>query len=149
MRNLRERSIKPLWVDDYYDGPLSGFCEYRGKRYYYVAQDEDWTYFLHPLMEETWKSHLSRHEDFGKYVGNHWDCNEEPRRLLPEEEWHKYYDKYKDVKLPAADELPPAYCYTMGDEHGRRERKRIRRGWRMERLKEARASSRSQTAART
>lgn len=32
--------IKMLWVDDYYDGPLSGVMEYESKNYYFKLFDE-------------------------------------------------------------------------------------------------------------
>jgi hypothetical protein len=141
MRNLRETSIKPLWVEDYYDGPLSGFCEYRGRPYYYVVQDDDWKCFMHPLKDETWNVYMERNEDFCMYVGDHWnDTFKGKGGAKPESEWHKFYDKWNKVELPKADELTPAYRFFMHGGSSRR-RKMIRRGWRMERLMEARCRS--------
>jgi hypothetical protein len=136
MIKIRESSVKPLWVEDYYDGPLTGFCEYRGIPYYYVAQ-ENWIYFLYPLKEETWKAHLSVHMDFCEFVGDHWNDGFKSKGsgVKPESEHHKFYDKYKNLVIPKADELPPRFWFVMGGEKGQRRLKFLKREWRIERLK--------------
>jgi hypothetical protein len=137
MRNLRRTSIKPLWVEGYYDGPLSGFCEYRGKPYYYVTQDDDWKCFMYPLKEETWKSYLERNKDFRLYVGDHWnDTFKSKGGAKPQSEWHNFYDKWDKVKLPKADELGPIYQFYMYGHSG----KMIHREDRLFRLREIKAS---------
>ena len=36
---IESNLIEFLWYDDYYDGPLSGLCEYNGAKYYYFWVD--------------------------------------------------------------------------------------------------------------
>ena len=142
MRRVRESSITPLWVEDYYDGPLTGFCEYGGKPYYYVVQDDDWV-FMHPLKDETWTAHWRKHQDFREHVGAHWDGigfgrprHGPPHKAKPQDGWDKFYGKYKDMPLPEPGESPPSHRFCIGDEKGRRSRKLYERKSRMERLKE-------------
>lgn len=119
MRSIQRKSVRILWVEGYYDGPLDGFCSYRDGIFYFAAQDEDWTCFMHPLKEETWFAHLAKEMDFENRVGTHWvDWGEDgfscgTENMKPQSEWHKFYDKYANSKLPSPDELPPLYWFWM------------------------------------
>lgn len=119
MRKVKQRSVKMLWIDEYYDGPLKGFCEYKRKKYYFKINGS-WSYVLHPLLPATWEAHLAKHYDFVEHVGSHHDSVDGKHRnydgkLQPEAEWHKFYDKYKTLTIPDADELPAVFSYDIGD----------------------------------
>jgi hypothetical protein len=99
---------------------------------------------VHPLKDETWMAHWSKHQDFREHVGGHWDGSgfgrprhEPPQKAKPQDGWNKFYDKYKAMSLPEPDELPPSYRFCIGDEKGRRGRRLYARRMRMERLEGA------------
>jgi hypothetical protein len=104
-----------LWVDGYWDGPLSGMCEVDGERLYFHMQDEaddkrrTRTFNVYRLTDEQMADHDHRHAEFIKHVGTYWDYRPEvpklPTGYHPQSEHHKFYDVFKDVEDPVlADE---------------------------------------------
>jgi hypothetical protein len=68
----------PLWYDDWYDGPLSGVCEYKGDRFYYTFTDVNdkrhRIYSVVVLPEEILAEMIRRHEDVYRVIcGDHMD----------------------------------------------------------------------------
>lgn len=106
----RDGAVEVLWVNGYYDGPLSGIASVDGRRVLFEVADRTtavhgdgerrfWLVELSPGQlreEETW------HDLFCEHVGTHWDFTDRPRVARPESEFHKYYD-------PASRREPPDY----------------------------------------
>ena len=42
LKRIRSNAIRILYCDDWYDGPISGLCEYKGKYYHFGWTDEDY-----------------------------------------------------------------------------------------------------------
>jgi hypothetical protein len=126
MRRVLKKSLNPLWETNRWDGPLSGFCLYRGLPHYFKAHaDYDLRKAtLHPLSEESFAYHKAQHEEFREHVGEHCDYekgfNRKQVSCKPESTWHLFYDKYDEEKLqtdyPKPDESPAIrYFYLFGD----------------------------------
>ncbi len=96
-------AIRWLWANNWYDGILSGVCEYQDKRYYGQCFGEDdernRRFALIDLPETEWKEETERHEFFVEKVGDHNDFREdgEGRKgagIKPESSWKEFYDRY-------------------------------------------------------
>lgn len=134
MRRIRERSVEVLWVTDYYDWPRAGFCLYRGKPYYFRESDVEFHYLIFPLEEQVWAFHRDMNEDFKRHVGSHWQ--RDGGAVRPQEEWSKFYDKYKALDVPDPEGNPPLFEFVSGDDRGDRYRKMRRRSLRLEMIRE-------------
>jgi hypothetical protein len=69
---LRHRDVTILFPWDFYDGPLSGALEWRGRRYWFSALESDsWppiSYEVRDLTEEQWELVDSLNELFKQHV---------------------------------------------------------------------------------
>lgn len=78
-----KEGLKPLWESGRYDGALSGFVEYQGKKCYfnikwqYSSKEYERkvyrSYWIYELTEAQWKEALFWHEEFRLHVGKHCD----------------------------------------------------------------------------
>jgi len=135
MRSIRHKSVKTIWIATYYDWARTGFCEYRGRPYFFMETENEFTYEMHPLKKETWAAYLADHQRFRNNVGEHWDApNYDLSTLKPQGEWTKYYDEKEE--LPKGDELPAVFRFYDGTDRNRRRIKYRRRRWRLERLRD-------------
>ncbi len=73
--------VVPLWIDDFYDGPISGFCLVADEKYYFFADPDkswgtfdEWRYFLYPVTDEEFETAEFNHKLFEQHVGTQWTC---------------------------------------------------------------------------
>lgn len=103
----RADDVKILYADSWWDGPLSGMCQYNGESLYfnYIGGDDLYLYIACRLTPDQLQSEAERHNDFVKYVGDHYCFTEDgSRNIKPPSEWHQFYDKYKDDPVSYYDE---------------------------------------------
>ena len=97
-------AVRVLWVDDYYDGPLSGIAEWEGQRFRFEMTDRStlgheeavsrrryWLIALTPEQlgkEEKWQKLFCAH------VWTGFDYTGRPEHRAPESEHAKYYEPY-------------------------------------------------------
>ena len=70
IKQIKE-NIEILWHSGYYDGPVSGACQYNGKLHWFDLKLEthDRTFFVWPLTEEQEKVIRYWHEEFKFHSG--------------------------------------------------------------------------------
>jgi hypothetical protein len=99
--------VRFLWHLAYWDGPLSGICQYRDRPHYFCTADQEEAtidqrprpYFLVELRVDQVEELRRQHEVFRRYVGTHTDylTDGSPssgivrRRNL----WSRFYDQSK------------------------------------------------------
>ena len=102
-----EGSLTPLWISNYYDGPLRGLCTLapHGLLLFTLAEQNDddhpkwWRKFwLLKLPPEVLALEQTRREDFRRWVSTHWDgaygwCGGEGA-MRPAHLHHRFYDKH-------------------------------------------------------
>lgn len=98
--------IRLLWHSDYYDGPLSGMCQWQGEQYWFEMADEedDFSVRYYHLIKLTppqreWQE--CWHQQFQKYVGTVSDYDVPKVRaslLQPQDQWDKFYKPYMEDK---------------------------------------------------
>lgn len=102
------QGVKLLYHSNYWDGPLSGVCEYQGKRYWFDCLNEDETtvdedgepcfarrrYGIYELTEEEWEEQDVWHRLFETYVGTHTNYNEQGERTIGALSNHPYSKDY-------------------------------------------------------
>ncbi len=99
-----------LWVNDYYDGPISGMANFRGARYLFEmidrgligGEEEHRDYWLIALDEHQLQEEKEWHELFCQNVGTHFDYT--GRSSLPprQVDMEAFYEPYKK-------RVPPNY----------------------------------------
>jgi len=108
-------ALQPLWISDYYDGPLSGAVLRNGQFCWYILADEErepyvdgwyrryWLVALTPVQEDEQRRW---HDLFRQHVGTHWDHSSgaETRCVLPKENHHLFYEPYAKRTPLALDE---------------------------------------------
>jgi hypothetical protein len=94
-------NYKWLYVNDWYDGPISGMIETTpGHQLYAKLKEEldegERIYSLTKLDNESAVYEAQKHADFVKYVGDHWSFvpGGERGTVKPASEHRKFYDKY-------------------------------------------------------
>lgn len=82
-------SVRLLWHSDYYDGPLSGMCRYRGEDLWFRMFDENqrhggWhrRFDLVRLTADELADERRWHDLFRRCVGHHCDYDEKGRRAV-------------------------------------------------------------------
>jgi hypothetical protein len=116
---IQRSDVTYLYHIDYYDGPMSGACLWRGQRYRFECVNEEFrptgqpdedgdecvesvrTFNLVELTPEEWALEDERRALFRECVGTH--CEYDPvtqRRtvgaLKPRSDWHRFYEVYKN-----------------------------------------------------
>jgi hypothetical protein len=105
---LNQDHVIPRWHLDYYDGPLAGIIEYKGKflyaRHLYYMDRRWWAAW--ELTPEELQTEQTRHELFEKYVGTHTsyvpDGDGDYRvnhNVKPEGDWRQFYDNKELAKV--------------------------------------------------
>lgn len=70
------KGVKMLWHNKYWDGPLDGICEYKGKLHYFSMLDEATErrrFVVYKLTEAEIAEQVKWHDLFIKFVGTHCD----------------------------------------------------------------------------
>lgn len=94
------KGVEWLYANDWWDGPISGVCEYEGKRYYakYVSENRNRVrrYKLLDMPEAEWVSEDARHTLFVACVGDHFcmSGNDRGSEIKPQSMWKNFYDVY-------------------------------------------------------
>lgn len=130
-------NVKKLWHHGYWDGPISGVCEYNGQKCWFEQIDEfhdkysdyddddfsaPWyrRYLVHKLTDEQFHEILVRHQKWQRMVGTHCDYDEEGKRAsnfhytdtITKETVAQYYEESKKDKFP--DITPVSEEYILG-----------------------------------
>ena len=98
-------SVRILYENNYWDGPLEGVLRWNNKNYYFINySDDDWTdganraFVIIEMTKAQEKDENYFHQLFIKYVGSHTDYDEFGNRSIeevkPESERKKFYDEY-------------------------------------------------------
>jgi hypothetical protein len=119
---IDEKDIRPLWHNDYYDGPISGILLYQERIHWFqifldlrtdeaqdlidhggIASNHHFgRYLVLQLSEEQIREETYWHELFQQKVGTHTDYNENRQRVLgalkPRDLWDEFYEPYKTRK---------------------------------------------------
>ena len=111
-----DSQIDVLWIDDFYDGMLSGICDIKGKKCKAEMISEssqekcDWyrKYIIIELTEQQYKEELYWHNLFLENVGNHWDNTSEQKAIgnvvHSRDKWDNFYIPYKEKYKPNFNE---------------------------------------------
>jgi hypothetical protein len=96
---LDTRDLRLLWIDDYYDGALSGAVLVAGKLCWFALCGEvadHRRYVVHALSDAEAADEAYWHDLFVEHVGDHWTSEEEGSRgtVKPVSEHAKFYDEY-------------------------------------------------------
>jgi len=111
---LSQEEVKWLWINDYFDGPLEGMVEVDSEMFLCKLAEEveeeaaeNWfrKYWIIKLTPDQLDTELYWHEEFCKYVGEHFVCSEDGSRKTagakhPRVEWDKFYKPYKENYKP-------------------------------------------------
>ena len=107
--------LEPLWIADYYDGPLAGAIMRAGDFSWFVLAEEErppyaegWhrRYWLVSLSPSQQEQERSWHELFRTHVGTHWDfpTGTESRRVKAAENHRLFYEPYSKREPLALDD---------------------------------------------
>jgi hypothetical protein len=102
---IKAEALSPLWISDYWDGPLSGAVQLDGQLCWYVLAEEEQEPYAEGWYRRYWLLELSPaqqdeerrwHDLFRQHVGTHWDhpCGHEAGRGLPVENHRLFYEPY-------------------------------------------------------
>jgi len=109
MKILSDKEVEMLWMDNCYDGPLSGICKYQDKHYYFntvifggwCGKDEltEGSNVSYEYSEEELKKLEEECDEVGQY-SNGLVCESRRYALYPltetefkiESAWHKTFD---------------------------------------------------------
>ncbi len=123
MEKVLWKDVILLWHSGYYDGPLSGMCQFRGEKLWFECEGEDRlpgadenserirTFRFYRLTEEQMASEEKWYELFRENVGTHCDYSNGKRTVglvRPKESWAKYYgvaEEKPELNLAAAELL--------------------------------------------
>ena len=130
LKQVRASSIIPLHILNWWDGPLSGICVYRGKPFFFsnkgdAGQDiyDVRRYKLHSMTDEQMKIEEEHNRDWKKWVGTHTDFNPDWTRkdgeVLSSETHHLFYDKWgkdcKNSQRTPLDSVPATKFFILGN----------------------------------
>jgi hypothetical protein len=101
-------AVRVLWVDDFYDGPLSGIAEWGGRRFRFDMTDrsalgqEDGPrrYWLITLSPEQLKEEERWQNLFCTHVWTGFDYSGRPENRAPASEHSKFYELYAARTVP-------------------------------------------------
>ena len=98
--------VRLIWVDNFWDGPLSGLAEFDASPvWFHFANEENeddasWfrRFYLVRLSSTRLAEARARHAAFQRHVGTHCDYGEDGQRDLsqvrPGNDWSEFYDAY-------------------------------------------------------
>ena len=74
------KNVQPVWVTDFWDGPLNGLALYEGRCHWFEVESFDpdhppeiRKYILYPLTDDEIVAEEALHDLFRKHVGTHTD----------------------------------------------------------------------------
>ncbi|MBP7557424.1 MAG: hypothetical protein KA821_14205 [Chitinophagaceae bacterium] len=97
---IHESDFGVLWINDYYDGMLTGMLEFQSKKYWFEIignyEDNPRYFAVLELTPEQIAVESYWNNLFKEYVGNHnnYDSNE-THKIKPQKMHHLFYDRYK------------------------------------------------------
>jgi hypothetical protein len=106
-----EIKVKLLWHIDYYDGPLSGICEYQERKCWFeISEHADirtssWLYEVRELTPAEILFEEEKQRRFAESVSNDncYTTLASTRVVHPQSSWGKFYEWYD--KLPNKGEM--------------------------------------------
>lgn len=110
---LSQERVRIRWASGYWDGPMDGLADVDGSPVWFCLADEadhpnaGWErrFWLVVLTSAQLSRELDRHADFQRYVGTHFDYDDDGRRNIyaqrPQSEHDQFYAKYaEDDRCP-------------------------------------------------
>jgi hypothetical protein len=105
---LPAAAVRVLWVDDFYDGPLSGIAEWEGRRFRFEMTDRSVLgqddgprrYWLIALSPEQLKEEERWQDLFCTHVWTGFDYSGRPENRAPASEHSKFYESYAARAAP-------------------------------------------------
>lgn len=98
VNKLDPQELRLLWMDDYYDGPLSGAVLFAGKLRWFAfcaEVDQHRRYAVYDLSEAEVADEQHWHDLFVEHVGDHWTCKDGATGTVkPVSEHAKFYEAY-------------------------------------------------------
>jgi hypothetical protein len=100
---LSAGSLRLLWVNDWYDGPLEAVAEHEGERCLMVLHsggqldsEKPMRWALFRLSPEQWTEEDRWHALFEEHVGHHWCFHHDPPlpEATDERDSRRFYDPY-------------------------------------------------------
>jgi hypothetical protein len=104
-----------VWASGYWDGPIDGLASFRGTPVWFCLAEEaeapsgSWfrRFCLVRLSAEQLAAEQARHEDFRRWVGTHFDYDDEglrdPSAIRPQSDWPRFYVKYPENERGPGD----------------------------------------------
>jgi hypothetical protein len=101
--------VRVLWTDDFYDGPLSGIAEWKGRRYRFemtdrstLGGDEDTQrrYWVIALSSEQLQEEERWQDLFCANVWTGFDYTGRPEHRAPASQHGKFYEPYAARAVP-------------------------------------------------
>ena len=101
-----QERVRIRWASGYWDGPMDGLAEVDGRPVWFCLADEAdhpnarWVrrFWLIELTPAQLSREMDRHADFQRYVGTHFDYDEQGKRDLlaqrPRSEMSTFYTKW-------------------------------------------------------
>jgi hypothetical protein len=96
------QGVEPVWITDYWDGPLQGLARYEGRLHWFEVESFNIddpsamrTYVLYPLSDQEIAAEEALHDLFRKHVGTHtdWELRGKPEAVVhPRSEWAGFYE---------------------------------------------------------
>ena len=101
-------AVRLLWVDDFYDGALSGIAEWEGRRFRFEMTDRSTLgqeegprrYWLIALSPEQLSEEQRWQELFCMHVWTGFDYRGRPENRAPPSEHAKFYEPYAARAVP-------------------------------------------------
>lgn len=118
--------VRLLWHHDFYDGPLSGMCEHKGERLWFMTCNPiDGRFLCHRPTPEQAAVIESSHAKFQRMVGLHTDydydangCRSRGRfsyvNGVTEESFAQYYAEQKADPVPNDTYWPATAAHIVG-----------------------------------
>jgi hypothetical protein len=102
--------LQYLWINDYYDGPLTGMTLFNGEKHWFkikrASNRRGNLYFLYKLTPDQITHEEYWHKMFEKYVGTHWTYINGKRQaggVHSSGQWNEYYEAaetgHKELEL--------------------------------------------------
>lgn len=115
--------VTPVWLTDYWDGPLEGLATYEGRLHWFKVESFDAddppsvrTYVLYPLSEDEAADEEALHQLFQEHVGTHTDWQlrgTRDARVHQDSNWASFYDSPEAKRHRDYTTRPPTGRFTL------------------------------------
>lgn len=119
---IRLDEVRWRFISDYYDGPISGLLDFRGRMYRFCCFPEDIPdqriYVLHELSPEELTDSLRCKARFEELVGTHWSFDDQGKPLpsvaRKPESVRQFYEGRTRTPAPHPQDKPIVAWFVVG-----------------------------------